>query len=259
MDERRRGRAAGPAQLALGIAWRRGVRFEHLVAGGNAEAIRSVRRVAEQGGVSCLHLWGRTGTGKTHLLHAACEAAAAAGRRVAYVPLAERAREPPETVAGFDAFDLVCLDDVQHIAARRGWEEGVFGLYQRLRAKGSGLLVAAPCSPAGLGLTLPDLASRFAADLVIRLRPLGDGERREVLRLHARQRGLELTPEVGDFILRRHRRDLHALLGLLERLDAAALAAQRALTLPFVREVMAREGSKTLHVPLRGKPGSAQG
>ena len=55
------------------------------------------------------------------------------------------------------------------------------------------------------------------------------------------QRGLELRPEVADFILNRHRRDLHALVSLIERLDEAALAAQRALTLPFVRGVMARE------------------
>ena len=74
-----------------------------------------------------------------------------------------------------------------------------------------------------------------------RLQPLDDGERKEVLRENARQRGLELRPEVADFILSRHRRDLHALVSLIERLDEAALAAQRALTLPFVRGVMARE------------------
>ena len=234
-------RGGDPAQLALGITWRRGARFDSLVEGGNAEAIRSVRRLAEEGGRACLYLWGDPGTGKTHLLHAACEAGTAAGRRVAYVPLGEHRRWSPEMVADFRAFHLVCLDDVQHIRGIRDWEEGVFGLYRRLHETGAGLLVSAPRRPAALGLGLPDLASRLAADLVLRLHPLADDQRREVLRLHARQRGLDLTPEVGDYILSRHRRDLHALIGLLERLDRAALVAQRALTLPFVREVMARE------------------
>ncbi len=54
----------------------------------------------------------------------------------------------------------------------------------------------------------------------------------------AAQRGLELGPEVAAFLLRRVRRDTHELAALVERLDAAALAAQRALTVPFVREVL---------------------
>ncbi len=241
MDERPSRAGRPPAQLPLGIAWRRGAGFADLVAGDNAEAVEAVRRVAERGGMSCLYLWGGSGTGKTLLLHAACEAAAAAGRRVAYLPLGEGAPGPPEALSGFDAFDLVCLDDVQHIAGRRAREEGVFVLYRRLEAKAGGLLVSAPGPPAGLGLALPDLSSRFAAGLVIGLLPLDDGERREVLRRHARRRGLALDAGVADFILRRYRRDLHALIALLDRLDEAALAEQRALTLPFVRDVMARE------------------
>ena len=236
-------RGGVPAQLALGINWRRGAAFEHLVAGSNAEAIQSVRRLAERGGMASLYLWGSAGTGKTHLLHAACEAAAAAGRRVAYVPLGEYTGRSAEVIADFDAFDLVCLDDAQAIASRADWEEAVFALYQCLRAKGNGLLVSAPCSPHGLGLALPDLTSRLAAGLVIRLRPLSDGERGEVLRVQAHQRGLNLRPEVSGFILRHHQRDLPALIRLLERLDEAALSEKRALTLPFVREVMAREAS----------------
>ena len=71
MSDRPPGAAAAPAQLALGINWRRGAAFEHLVAGSNTEAIQNVRRLAERGGMACLYLWGSPGTGKTHLLQAA--------------------------------------------------------------------------------------------------------------------------------------------------------------------------------------------
>ena len=70
---------------------------------------------------------------------------------------------------------------------------------------------------------------------MLRLRALDDVQRRHALQLHARMRGLELTGEVADFILSRFSRDLRDLVALIERLDEQALAAQRALTIPFVR------------------------
>ena len=54
----------------------------------------------------------------------------------------------------------------------------------------------------------------------------------------ARARGLDLSDEVGVYLLRRCPRDTHALFALLERLDKASLAAQRRLTIPFVRDLL---------------------
>ncbi|WP_455365563.1 HdaA/DnaA family protein [Kaarinaea lacus] len=49
-------------------------------------------------------------------------------------------------------------------------------------------------------------------------------------------RGLELSDDVGQFLLRRYSRDLVELFALLERLDHASLSEQRRLTIPFLRE-----------------------
>ena len=53
-------------------------------------------------------------------------------------------------------------------------------------------------------------------------------------------RGLRLPADSARYILRRCPRNLGYLQGLLERLDNASLAAQRRLTLPFVREQLRR-------------------
>ncbi|MEO8809736.1 MAG: DnaA regulatory inactivator Hda, partial [Rhodanobacter sp.] len=42
----------------------------------------------------------------------------------------------------------------------------------------------------------------------------------------------------------RYARDLGALLDLLERLDQASLAAQRRITVPFLRHVLREDGSR---------------
>ena len=88
--------------------------------------------------------------------------------------------------------------------------------------------------------SLPDLASRFAAAVLLPLRPLDETGQREALRLRARARGLELPEETALYLQRRFRRDLATLYQLLDALDDAALQAQRRLTVPFIRQVLAQ-------------------
>ena len=86
-----------------------------------------------------------------------------------------------------------------------------------------------------LGLGLPDLRSRLGACQQALLKPLDDAERRDVLRKQAAERGIELDDTVLDWLFNRYARDLGALLDLLDRLDQASLAAQRRITVPFLR------------------------
>lgn len=67
---------------------------------------------------------------------------------------------------------------------------------------------------------------------------LKDEQKREILRRTAYDKGLELTDEVANFLLKRLDRDLSVLKEKLERLDQASLQAQRKLTLPFVKDVL---------------------
>jgi DnaA family protein len=51
-------------------------------------------------------------------------------------------------------------------------------------------------------------------------------------------RGFELPDETAQYLLRRLPRDMATLCRFLDELDEASLAAQRRLTVPFVKEVM---------------------
>ena len=114
----------------------------------------------------------------------------------------------------------------------------MFDLYNRARADGGGLLIAASAPLAQLPLVLPDLRSRLGACTQLALKPLDDGERRAALKTHAAARGLALDDNVLDWLFARYPRDLGALLDLLDRLDQASLAAQRRITIPFLRELL---------------------
>ena len=224
-------------QLPLALRWPRRQRFEHFHAGANAAALAALRSFAVEVGAPWIYLQGAAGSGRSHLLLATCQAATAAGRRVQYLPLATMG-DPAAALRGVAGSELLALDDLDAIAGNRDAEHALFDLYNRTRSDGGALLFAAVAAPAELGIELPDLRSRLGACTRFALKPLDDAERRAVLRAQAAARGIELDDSVLDWLFARYARDLGALLDLLDKLDQASLAAQRRVTIPFLRELL---------------------
>ncbi|HET7330863.1 DnaA regulatory inactivator Hda [Dyella sp.] len=228
-------------QLPLGLRWPRRQRFEHFHAGANAAALAAVQALAVQPGAPWVYLSGAAGSGKSHLLMAACHVAHEAGRTVQYLPL-KTVHEHFMALRGVAGSQLIALDDIDVIAGERDAEHALFDLYNRARAEGTALIFTAQAVPAQLNLGLPDLRSRLGACTQFTLKPLEDGERREVLKQQAALRGIELDEGVLDWLFARYARDLGALLDLLDRLDQASLAAQRRITIPFLRTFLREAG-----------------
>ena len=85
------------------------------------------------------------------------------------------------------------------------------------------------------------LGPRVLHGRFIALEPLDEQGRREVLRQRGARRGLELDGPVLDWLFRRVGRDLASLTKLLDRLDRESMAAQRRITIPFLREKIGSE------------------
>lgn len=230
-------------QLPLGISLRPGASFDAYFPGDNGLAVAVLRRMADGTGERQAWLAGAAGLGKSHLLQAACHAAGGHGLRPAYLPLADTAGIEPRMLDGLDALDLVCLDGVDAVTGDERWEIALFGLINAARAAGARLLFAGRCTPAGLDVGLPDLASRLAWGAVLRLEPLDDVQKRDALRERARSLGLELPAGAADYLQRHFGRDLAGQLERLEVLDRASLAAGRRLTVPFIKQVLGRESA----------------
>lgn len=228
-------------QLPLSLRWPRRQRFEHFHAGINAPAVAAVRTLATQPGAPWLYLSGSAGSGKSHLLLAACQAASEAGRSAQYLPL-KTLRDHAAVIRGVAGSEFLALDNLDTLAGERDAEHALFDLYNRAHAEGTALLFAAESVPAQLPITLPDLRSRLGACTQFALKPLDDTERREVLKSQAALRGIELDDTVLDWLFARYVRDLGALLDLLDRLDQASLAAQRRITVPFLRTFLREAG-----------------
>lgn len=223
-------------QLPLELSLRDDATLANFYAGDNREVVHCLAALGANGDTRAVYLWGGPGAGKTHLLQAVCHAAGGRDQTCAYLPMGRLEELSVSLFEGLERLDVVCIDDIQCIAGRRAWEEALFHLFNRCRDGHARLLLGASAAPARLGLLLPDLASRLGWGLVFHVRPLGDGQLVDALRLRARQRGLELPEEVARYLLRHYRRDMTSLSSLLQRLDRASLTAGRRLTVPFVRQ-----------------------
>jgi len=228
-------------QIPLTLRWPAHQRFDTFISGANVSALECVRHSVEQVGAPWVFLAGATGSGKTHLMIAACAAASAAGHRAQYVSLATLNASRATAVRNCSGSEFLAIDNIEAIAGDSAAEHALFDLYNRLWAEQTTVLFAGLLPPAQLGLTLPDLVSRLSACTQVVLKPLEENGRRDVLRHRAAARGLELDDTVLDWLFSRQARDLGTLTTLLERIDTAALVAQRRITVPFLRQVLGGE------------------
>ena len=194
---------------------------------------------ATRPGADWLHLHGIHGSGKTHLLLATVTRAREAGRDAAYLPLPKALGRLADALQALERHAVVALDDVQAIAGQRADEHALFDFHNRMHDAGHAVRYAGDAAPDRLDLLLPDLVSRLNQCTRIRLQPLDDAGRVELMRRHADRRGLVLDDAAVDWLLLHVPRDAASLLASLDRLDHASLAAQRRITLPFLRQVLA--------------------
>ncbi|MEA9608407.1 DnaA regulatory inactivator Hda [Xanthomonas campestris pv. plantaginis] len=185
-----------------------------------------------------LYLAGPSGTGKTHLALSVCAVAQQVGRSSAYLPLQAAAGRLRDALEALEGRSVVALDGVDSIAGQREDEVALFDFHNRARAAGITLLYTARQMPDGLALVLPDLRSRLSQCVRISLPVLDDVARAAVLRDRAQRRGLALDEAAIDWLLTHSERELAGLVALLDRLDRESLAAQRRVTVPFLRSVL---------------------
>jgi dnaA regulatory inactivator hda len=227
-------------QLPLPIHQSDDETLENFYAENNLLLLNSLQKNFLQLHQQFFYLWGNKGSGKSHLLKGVCQHYLAQQRPALYVPLNKAQYFSPAVLENLEQQALVCLDDLQAVIGNAEWEVAIFDLINRVRETGRTLLImSADQSPANLPVQLPDLASRLTWGEVYQLAPLNDKQKIDVLQKAAYQRGIELPDETANFLFKRLERDMKTLFNALEKLDQASLQAQRKLTIPFVKEILA--------------------
>jgi chromosomal replication initiator protein len=205
--------------------------FELFVVGtSNAEAHGAAQALLRGESRAPLFVWGPTGVGKTHLLHAVCHALVARGTEVACLAAADFVEA---LVAAYEAdrhegfwgglapLGALLLDDIHSLAGREQIQEhlgeGLAGW-----VKGGRLLLLTSDRPPG---DIPTLAAGWQARLgegrIARIDPPERELRLAILRLKARALGLDLDLGLAGRIASRVTGSVRRLEGVLTRLVAS--------------------------------------
>lgn len=210
-------------QLILDLLPEEAPSLDNFVVGGNSEAVTGlVGWLAPESRETILFLCGEAGSGKTHILRSVGGAYLDAALDANLANLGE--------AQGLHAIDHVeSLSETGQVA--------LFNLFNRLRANGGRLLVAASLPPLQLKLR-EDLRTRLGSGLTYRLQVLTDAEKLTALAAQAESRALRLPAGALDYLLARAPRDMRSLSALLVALDLYSLEHKRAITLPMLREVL---------------------
>ncbi len=209
-------------QLILDMAGQAPAGFEHFVTGDNSALVAALHEAALAGS-DPLYLWGPPRSGKSHLLAASAALAAGAGRSVGRL----------ESTG--ESCELLLVDDVDSLDEQRQIQ--LFNAFNHRLASAQTLLVAGSRPPRDLALR-EDLRTRIGQALVFEIRPPDEVQRRRIIESLAARRGLRMSGEVLDFVLRHGSRDLPSLLAVFEALDQASLEHKRPVTLPLLRALL---------------------
>lgn len=214
-------------QLTLDLSRDAGIgEADFLEAPSNAEALAWIRRWPDWPSTGIV-LHGPQGSGKSHLLAIWRERS---GAGAVTGPALERAAVPSLVGEGVPC----AVDDADRTTDGRA----LFHLVNLARETGSSLLIAAATPPGRWSGALPDLTSRLAAMPTAALAAPDDALVARLIGKLFMDRGLAVTPEVVDFMVRRMERSFAAAHRIVAALDSESFADSRAVTIPYVRRVL---------------------
>ncbi|WP_455358451.1 chromosomal replication initiator protein DnaA [Streptomyces sp. SYSU K21746] len=196
-----------------------------------------------------LFIYGESGLGKTHLLHAIGHYARSLypGTRVRYVSSEEFTNEFINSIRDGkgDAFrkryremDILLVDDIQFLASKESTQEEFFHTFNTLHNANKQIVLSSDRPPKQL-VTLEDrLRNRFEWGLITDVQPPELETRIAILRKKAVQEQLNAPPEVLEFIASRISRNIRELEGALIRVTAFASLNRQPVDLGLTEDVL---------------------
>ena len=238
--------------------------FENFIVGPENEmAHGAALAVAKDPGCNYnpLFIHGPTGLGKTHLMHAIAHSVYAANprARIAYISSETFTNEFIQALQtnSINAFrrryrelDLLLIDDIHFLAGKDTTQEEFFHTFNELHNNHKQVVLTSDRPASEIAKLSERLVSRFQWGMVASIQAPGLETRIAILRKKASSRGLELAPEIAEFIASRIARNVRNLEGAITRIFGLTGMTRKPLELTQVEkllhDILVEEASHTL-------------
>ena len=226
--------------------------FDNFVEGKSNQLARAAAtQVANNPGGSYnpLFIYGGTGLGKTHLLHAVGNGIMS-GRPNAKIVYMHSERFVQDMVKAlqnnaiedfkrfYRSVDALLIDDIQFFANKERSQEEFFHTFNALLEGNQQIILTSDRYPKEIDGVEDRLKSRFGWGLTIAIEPPELETRVAILMRKAAENRIQLPNEVAFFIAKRLRSNVRELEGALNRVIANANFTGRPITIDFVREAL---------------------
>ena len=240
--------------------------FETFVVGNNNSfAHAAALAVAQAPGKSYnpLFLYGGTGLGKTHLLHAVGQHVVETkkGAKVSYVSSEKFTNDYIQAIQDnqlvkfrkkYRQTDVLLIDDIQFLAGKERIQEEFFHTFNALHEAHKQIVLTCDRPASEIQNLEHRLVSRFEWGLVTDLQPPDVETRLAILRNKVKSMGVEIPEEVMTFLANRIRTNIRRLEGALIRVASYAHLTGKELTNDVVenllREILQEEGRHTITI-----------
>lgn len=196
-----------------------------------------------------LFVYGKSGVGKTHLLHAIGNASVEQNprARVLYVSShvfqvqysqAYLQNKINDFIHFYQSVDVLLIDDVHELSGKTGTQNVFFHIFNHLHQMGKQIVFTCDRAPKDLVGMEDRLLTRFKWGLTAEMRQPDYQLRVDILRQKMQQNGIELPDEVVEYIARHAKDNVRDLEGILTSLFAHSIIEGRNTDLKLCREVV---------------------
>jgi len=224
--------------------------FDSFIVGScNRFAYTATQGVAQNPGHSYnpLFIYGGVGLGKTHLLHAIGHVALASNIQVICVSAEQftnefinaiREKKTNEFRNKYRSIGMLLIDDIHFISGKEQTEESFFHTFNELHNANRQIVITSDQPPKSIPLLDKRLRSRFEWGLIVDIQPPDFETRLAILQAKARQRAVNVTLDVLEFIAQQNQQNIRALEGSLNRVVAYAKLFRASPTIELATQAL---------------------
>ncbi len=227
-------KGASPAPFENSSDFESSFTFDNFIVGpSNRFAYAAAQAVASNpaGQYNPLFIYGGTGLGKTHLMYAVCNEIRKKNPtfNILYIKgqtmineIIEKIRsgDGEELRSKYHAVDVLLVDDIQFLSGKESTQMEFFHMFDFLHSNNKQIVLTSDCPPKEIAYLDERLRSRFEMGLPADIQPPDFETRIAIIQRKAESLGLEIPPDVAEYIAGQIKTNVRQLEGVVKNLKA---------------------------------------